>query len=244
MPIDVRLLAPLATTIGIAVTLILWQLNQRKKALSYMVLRQQPVVNLKGAVRNELDVRFAGESISDAHLMVVRIFNSGHLPINVTDYQTSLSLLLNPGAKIITASVIDTVPVDLEERVKADDRNKSLIQRLDGERIMLTPVLLNDGDAITIQMLVQNVTDSMSVRGHIQGISKVNAWHQSRLVPRVFTQFGAFIMAFGMLGVRPSDLVALKIEYVLPWAMIFLIGYVFLNAGIYWPTNGRYANFR
>src|ERR1700722_1930723 len=105
MLIDIRLLAPIATCCGIVVSILLWYLNQHRKALSYIILQSHPVLNLKGAARNQLDIRFSGHSISDSYLIVVRIFNRGHLPVNVNDYQTTMSLALNPGADILAVSV-------------------------------------------------------------------------------------------------------------------------------------------
>jgi hypothetical protein len=241
---DIRLLAPTATTIGVLVSILLWHLNQRRKAVSYTVMRHHPLLNLSGAARNDMDIRFAGHSISDAYLIVIRIINTGHLPIAVSDYQTALSVLLNPGANIVAASIIETTPVDLEERVKHEDKSKSLIQEIEGEKVTLTPVLLNDGDSITVQMLARNAMGGVSVRGHVQGIKRINQWHESRIWSKFLIQLGAFIMAFAMLGVQPSELLAFQLLRVLPWMLVFVLGLMLLNAGIYWPRTSELPEIR
>ncbi len=233
---DIRLLAPIATCLAIIVSIYLWYLN-RKKALSYNILRRAPLLNLKGAASNELDVRFGGHSVLDAYLIVVRLFNSGHLAINSTDYQSSVSIMLNPGAEILAASVIETIPVDLKERIKNAAEQQSLIQNIEKERILLTPVLLNEGDSITVQILARNAAGEIKVRGHLHGIKTINIWHENRLLPKLLIQTGALIMAFAMLGVQPSDLMQLRFEFILPWILIFLLGVVFLQAGLYWPVS-------
>lgn len=234
---DIRLLAPIATCLAIVVSIYLWRLNS-KKALSYSILRSAPLLNLKGAGRNELDVRFSGHSVVDAYLIVVRIFNSGHLAVNSSDYQSNLSIMLNPGAEILAASIIDTVPTDLKERIKtANGDQKSIIQNTTEDRILLTPVLLNEGDGITVQILARNTAGQIKVHGHIFGVKAINAWKEKRLLQKLLTEIGALVMAFAMLGVQPSDLVNYRLERVLPWILIFLLGFVFLQAGIYWPGN-------
>ena len=234
---DVRLLGPLMTTIGICISILLWNLNQRRKSLSYTILWRHPLLNFKGVARDQLDIRFRGENVSSSQLVVIRMFNSGHLPINLSDYQTDLSIKLNPGAQILDAHVIETMPADLEERFK--DPEKTLVERLDAEKIVIRPILLNAGDSFTIQVLASNLIGNISIAGHVQGISRVDVWRENRVFPTVLTHFGAIVMAVAMLGVRPSDLVSLQFEHVLPWMLGFLLGYVFLSAGISWPRKSE-----
>ena len=233
---DIRLAAPIATCLAILVSIYLWHLN-RKRALSYSILRRSPLLNLKGAVCNEFDIHYGGHSVLDAYLIVVRVFNSGHLPINVGDFQSDLSIMLNPGSEILNATVIDTMPVDLHERLST--QQQSLLKNIGKEQLSLRPVLLNEGDAITVQILARNTNGEIKVRGHLNGIKGINIWHKSRLVPKLFIQLGALIMAFAMLGVDPDDLMRYRFDHVLPWLLIFLVGFVFLQAGIYWPSSGE-----
>jgi hypothetical protein len=239
MLIDIRLLAPIATCLAIAVSIVLWFLNQHKKELAYMILERHPVLNLKGAARNQLDIRFDGHSILDSYLIVVRIFNRGHLPINVSDYQTAMFVGLNPGAEILAASVIETIPADLEERIKAKTPSAALIEKIVQERIFLTPILLNEGDSITVQLLARNTVGAVDVHGHIQGIKRIICWREKRIWTKVLTYSGAMIMTFAMLGVEPQDIVELSLEHILPWILIFFIGLTLLTAGIYWPKSAE-----
>jgi hypothetical protein len=234
---DIRLLAPSATFLAIIVTIYLWRITHRKR-LSYSLGRHDPLLNLKGIARKDLDIRFGGHSVLDAYLVTIRIFNSGHIPIFASDYQTPISLLFNPGTHLLTASIIETVPVDLEDRIKEKTGEKQgLIQKIEDERILLVPVLLNPGDSITVQILARNITDKVKVRAHINGVKTIRMWKEGRLLPKTLIQLGALIMAFAMLGVQPSDLMQFRFDYILPWILTFLIGFVFLQAGIYWPRN-------
>ena len=237
---DIKLLAPSMTFIGICVSIILWNLNQRKKALSYSILWNRPLLNLKGAAREQMDILFRGKKVSEADLIVVRVFNSGHLPINSGDYQTTLAVELEPGASIVDVNVIETLPANLEERLKLKAEQNPLIESVEESKILLRPILLNEGDSFTIQMLVLNGHGKVKVAGHVLGINSIKVYKDSRLVPIVLTQLGVIVMAFAMLAVEPSDIVALAFEHVLPFFLTFLLGYVCLSAGLYWPRK----NFR
>ncbi len=258
---DIRLIAPTMTFIGICVSIFLWRLNQRKKELSYSILWRRPLLNLKGIAREQMDILFKGRKVSDADLLVIRIFNSGHLPINTSDYQTNLAIELEPGASIIDVNVIETVPANLEERIKikteastetkqssnettaastttsAPVPNSPLIEAIAPSRIAMHPILLNDGDSMTIQMLVLNAHGRVGVTGHVNGIANVRAWKESRVIPALLTQIGVLIMASATLFVDPDDLVALALDHVLPYMLAFLLGYVCFSAGLYWPRK-------
>jgi hypothetical protein len=232
---DIRLLGPIATVTGICVSILLWNLNQRRKGISYHILWRHPLLNLKGVARDQLDIRFKGINVSNAQLLVVTIFNNGHLPIQVSDYQPHLSIRLNPGAKILDAHIIETMPADLEERL--GNRSASLVDEIDNERILLKPILLNEGDEFTVQMLVLDATEQISITGHVNGVKRVVEWRDNRIIAKVFTQGGAFVMAFAMLAVEPADPISLHLEPILPCLLAFIIGYVILSAGQNWPAK-------
>jgi hypothetical protein len=237
---DLKLLAPTMTFIGICVSIILWNLNQKRKALSFAILWNRPLLNLKGVAREQMDIFFKGKQVSEADLIVVRIFNSGHLPIHAKDYQTALVVELEPGATILDANVIETLPANLEERLKVKSDESPLIETIEESKILLRPVLLNADDSFTLQMLVLNAYGKVKVTGHVLGIKNVKAYKTSRVVPITLTQAGVLVMAFAMLAVEPRDIVALAFEHILPFILLFLLGYVLLSAGIYWPRK----NFR
>ncbi|HEY9679924.1 MAG TPA: hypothetical protein V6C76_18115 [Drouetiella sp.] len=240
MEFDFRLLAPLVTAVGITVSIILWRLNQKYKALSYNILWHAPVLNVKGLARQELDIRYAGESLTDAYLSVVEIYNSGHLAISASDFQTNLSIEFNPGAVILSTSIIETVPGDLEERCKSkSEYSSAFINSVKDGRAILNPVFMNERDSITVQMLVKNVKAKPIVGGHLLGVKEITPWRSSRLLPTILTQVGAFVMAFAMLGVQPNDLITFAFENVLPWSLLFLLGCVLFNAGLFWPKRRR-----
>jgi hypothetical protein len=234
---DIRLLGPMATLCGIGVSIFLWNLNQRRKSISYRILWRHPLLNLKGVAREQLDIRFKGENVSTAQLLIVSVFNSGHLPVNLGDYQPGLSIRLNPGATILDAHIIETMPADLEERLK--DPGASLVEKIDQERVMIRPVLLNEGDAFTVQLLVLNATEGITLTGHVNGVKRIVEWRENRILAKSLTQFGAFVMALAMLAVQPSDLLSLRMEPVLPYLLTFLIGYVLLSAGLNWPSKNQ-----
>lgn len=235
MDFDVRLLAPIATAIGVVVSIILWTLSQRRKALKFQVLRREALVNLRGKTKKRLDVRFDGQPVHDAHLVVVRVVNTGHLPIAPGDYQSEPAICVSGGSTILTADVTETNPVDLEERCKG--KASGLIEGVQRDRVVLSSILLNSGDSLTVQMLVRHLSGRISMSGHIHGINELKEMQHRPILPTLLTQVGALIMASAMLMVDPSRLVPFEIEDVMPCIFVFSTGYVLLAFGLYLPKR-------
>lgn len=233
---DIRLLAPLATICAILVSILLWRLNQKNKSLTFEVLWRNPLVNVRGAARRKLDVRYEGKPVDDADLVLIKIWNNGHLPINASEFLSGLCVNMNPAAEIISATITETVPGDLEDRLKG----KPLLQGITSQnKLELAPLLLNPQDSITLQLVVRRAVGRITVEGHIQGITAIGPYRYGSIVPRLLTQIGALIMAGGMLLVEPEDIRTFGLEHLLPCLLVFATGYVLLHAGLYWPGKQK-----
>jgi hypothetical protein len=232
---DVRLLAPIATICAIVVSILLWRLNQRNKSLTFEILSRHPLVNVRGAARRGLEVRYEGRHVEDAELILLRIWNNGHIPVNAGEFLSNLVIKLNPTAEVIAAGITETVPGNLEDRSKS----KQLISCAEGERVEITPVLLNPEDSLTVQLLVRRAVGRLAVEGHVQGIARIEVYKYRNLIPRTLTQIGALVMAGGMLLVDPTDIRSYGFEHLLPCILIFATGYVLLHSGLYWPGKHK-----
>lgn len=240
MEFPTYLYAPMATLFGVSVSVVLWIKNQRRKELTYELARCDALLNVRGEARRRIDVRFDGQPVEDAHLLVVRLTNTGHVPINPGDYQGRVSIAVGPGSTIVAADVIETVPGDLEERVLCGNGKTSLIAAIEKDRLMLQPVLLNEQDSLSVQMLVRKYSGKVTVSGHVQGINAIKQMTERNILPVIFTQLGAITMAVAMLLCGPQSLLRLQIDAIVPYFLLFLLGYVLLCAGIYLPQRKAY----
>ncbi len=232
---DVRLLAPFATVCAIIVSIFLWRLNQRNKSLTYEIVWRSPLLNVRGAARRKLEVRYEGNPVEDAELVLLRIWNNGHLPINASEFLSGMSIKLNPTAEVIAVGITETEPGDLEDRLKG----RPLLTKVDQNTVEITPFLLNPEDAITVQLVVRKSIGKITVEGHVQGITRITPYRYRNLLPRLLTQVGALVMALGMLMVEPADIRSFGLEHLLPCILIFATGYVLLHSGLYWPGKQK-----
>ena len=208
--IDVRLLPPAATLLAIIVSVLLWILNQRVKQVSYRVLQQ------------------------DADSAVVEIRNSGHLSVTPGDYHSPLTISCGRGAEVLSAAVLATAPGDLEDRCRtAGGERRSLIERLQGNEVRLAPVLLNDGDAITVRVVAEDLRGGIKVNGHINGVRKICAGRRKSLPATIMRSCGALVVVSAVLMVKPGDIIRYGWFEALPAVLFFLFGSILIAASIY-----------
>jgi hypothetical protein len=208
--IDVRLLAPLATSVAIVVSIVLWLFNQRRKLLSYRVLKQ------------------------DEHGATVQIMNNGHIPIVPGDYHSRLTIQSGPGSEVMEAQIVSTAPGDLEERCRnGGGVRKKLIEDIQANEVVLSQVLLNEGDSLVVRFTAEDFRGGVKVVGHINGVRRVTPWHPKTLVATLLRTVGIFIMVSSFFIVEPSAVLKYGLAEALPTVLFFLLGYTLLWSGMF-----------
>lgn len=237
-PINPIYLAPIATSAAIAVTLVLWILNLRKKELSYEILSDTPIISCKADIQQDFEIRFRGELVNDVCLVLVKVMNSGNVPIRSADYEGRLKIALSKGSKLIMADIEETFPSNLEERGGGNGPG-SLIESINASDIIFRPVLLNGRDHFTAKLLISESSGPVSVSAHVEGLHEVKQARENRTLPIFLANLGAFIMAISLFFLDPRALFTNDMLSYLPYLVFFLLGYVMLLSGAYFPRLNR-----
>ena len=75
--------------VAIIISIILWRTQRRRKALSYDIISRAPLLSVDDEIKGKLKIYFDGKPVQDIHLVLVKIINSGNVPIVSTDYRDS-----------------------------------------------------------------------------------------------------------------------------------------------------------
>lgn len=151
------LLAALAVAVPIAIHLR----EQRRKGLAVALVTNRSLVT--GSSRFPLAVAYGGEELSHPRLMVFAIGNIGNVAIRAEDFETPLVVAIGAG-RLLAADVTRTRPPDLDAAVSHS-----------GADIDLSPRLMNPGDVVEVQCLVDGrvASEDVTVRGRVVGVSAV-----------------------------------------------------------------------
>ena len=146
--------------VTVVVSIALYELQQRRKDLTYTTISITPVLRIAEEVKGKLAIRFGDKSVQDLHRIVVKIKNSGNVPIRHTDYDSPVRFNFGVKAQILAIEVANANPASLQRSARAI---------IDGTDVVLTPVLLNPKWSITLDLLV-NQYEGLKAEGLIAGI--------------------------------------------------------------------------
>src|ERR1700720_1277119 len=77
--------------------------QHQRKAISYKVISDTPLLSLKEEVKSRVQVLFDARPVRNTRLVVIKILNSGNVPILLTDYHDPIKIGFGDNAEILDA---------------------------------------------------------------------------------------------------------------------------------------------
>jgi hypothetical protein len=163
----VVLLLSCAFTGVLTAAAIKWQ--QKQKKLSCEILGRVFLVGMYEEAREKLEIVYEGQRVGgDVYLIVLRVVNTGNVPITADDYEEGLEIDFGAGAQVLVAQVLRAYPVAL-----GDWQAQPVLTEV-GNRVEVQPVLLNSGDWFTMQVLVGEFDEGeVELHGRIVGVKEI-----------------------------------------------------------------------
>ena len=126
------------TVIAVVVSIIVYFKQKKRKRLSYEVISDTPLLTAEEETRNEIILMHKNEAVEKVKLIVLRLFNSGNVPIQSSDYEEPIIIRLGE-AQVLSAEVIKKTPNNLKATLIVQEGT-----------VTLSPTLLNPSDSIKI----------------------------------------------------------------------------------------------
>jgi hypothetical protein len=167
-------------------------------------------------------VQHSGKNVSEPRLIVLRIANTGNVPIETADFEQSLSITFSY-CQILSAEVTASRPDELTTDLK-----------MDGPTLILDPCLLNPSDLIEIQCLLDGSLEELRVEARIIGVQSVTkvslprdswgkVWRLSTSDVVVLTLAPLMAIGLATLAIRGGNV---------------YLGIAFLLGGLLWTWQG------
>jgi hypothetical protein len=206
----------------------LFLLKQRgRKSLTYEILSNISLLSNKEEIKGKLKILFEETPVEDVHLIEIKIINSGNTPIISTDYEQSINLTFNKESKILTTEISETTPRDLPVTATISDG-----------KIIINRILLNNGDAFIIKMLISQFDGNIFVNGRISGVKEIKKLGNN-LVLSLGLAFGGFIITIvGLIifyqNTPHQSATSEQLSIAATWGIIlFFIGYITSFTGMF-----------
>lgn len=178
----------------IAVPVGEYLIKRRRKRLSLEVISESVVASVQKGAAQEIQIYFRKEPINNVHLLVLRLFNSGNVPITKDDYDESVSIGFGDSASLLTGEKTGASPLNLDVSWKIRENS-----------FVISPLLLNQGDEMIFNCLVAGyLADNLKVDTRIVGVKEVeridNRTRVRRAKNRQGLLFGAIMIIIGIIG--------------------------------------------
>lgn len=196
--------------------------ERRRKGFSYNIGSANPVVSVEKRVADRVRIYFDDEQVENVHLIVMDIWNSGNQSILETDFNRDVSFNFGEDALILSSSVVAVEPRDLEP---------SFI--LMGNSARLSPLLLNDGDRMTVNFLVSNWdSDALDVDGRIIGVKNIKRDLEISTMSQIFIVLGLALFPILIILAYFDIITFISASYGAILAYVFVILGTILNKKI------------
>lgn len=181
--------------------------QRRKKALSYEILSQTPLLSVKEEVKGKVEILFDKKPVQQVHLVEIRLVNSGNVPIKAEEFERPINLSFGEEAQIFTAEVAETTPKSLRAKVVIEKKI-----------VVLQPTLLNEGDSIKLKMLVAKFA-KVNLDGRIVGVKEISEFIEKKTRYMALTIMGLILNLGGLLVVLSTPTSAPPTQKIIGYAM-------------------------
>lgn len=165
---------------AIVVAIIGIYLRSSRKGFTYYLESANLVVNVEERVADKVSIFYEDMKVENVHLIGMDMWNSGNQPIRDSDFVKSVSFEFNEDALILSVSIVEKEPSNLEP-----------IYEFSGNKMELKPLLLNSGDKICLNILVSDWdSDVLEVDGRIVGVKEIKYERESSRLVILFYVMG------------------------------------------------------
>ncbi len=158
-----QFIAALITLVALAWAVYTYAGARETKSLRVEILANSPMISVKDDVSKDISILYKDKPVRTLSLMLLRISNTGNVPILETDYSRPILFSLSPDAEIGEASITETKPKGLP----------IYPSRITPNQVELSRSLLNPGDQALLRILALNNDQTLDLTARIAGISDI-----------------------------------------------------------------------
>ncbi len=212
------------TILTIVVPFLIYYWQKQRKKISFDILSENQLLTTQEweDLKEKLQVLYEGQPIRSICFLMIKIFNSGNVPIIKEEYEVPINIYTGEDSTILSEATIKKEPEDLPIGILSKGKNS----------ISLQPILLNPKDSITLKILVSDFSrTSLKIYGRIAGVKHIERVGPTRGQSLFLTILGLIIVGFGLFFITSATV---PIQYFLkPMKTKGLIGFVLFILGYF-----------
>lgn len=215
----------------LATSFLIYLLQRQRKAISYEVVSRNQLLTVREELEGKLQVLYEGDPTKDICLLVLKLINSGNLPVSTSDYECPISFATGANSKILSAVVTNKDPQEL-----------SIELVVEPSRVVVQPALLNPKDSITLKILVSDFAGSIIPHARIVGVKAITKASSNSSYSTLLMICGLVLLTFGVylfMPKMPECVVVTPFSGQMKLGLaLFVFGYVIVIVGM--VKSGRF----
>lgn len=141
-------------------TLWVYRAQRTRRELSFGVLSTSALLTIHNSLSSRAQVTLDGVPVTDAHLIVFALKNSGNAPVRPVDFQKPALFRFEAKSRVLSVEIAKRIPNNIEAEVSFDENSATL-----------APMLLNPGEYLVLQALVSGRDPTVTCDLRVEGIS-------------------------------------------------------------------------
>lgn len=188
------LLTILLPVSAVIIPIALYMLQAKNKDLTYEIYSYS-LINSSSSIKDEIEINFSGEKVTDLSAVNIEIKNVGDVPILKEDFEKDIIISFGKDARILKTSLERKTPSNLIPIINNTKDN-----------IQVSPLLLNSGDKFSIEAIISKPVSEPEFDARIAGIktpTKISReLYSGRFVSDsiLITFIFVFLMLYGFLS--------------------------------------------
>ncbi len=156
------LIALVASIAAIIIPILYNTFTREQRSFSYEIISFDKLITLPQDHLSGLTLQYKGMPVEEPYLTIVKMQNTGNVPIKKTEFDKPISIKYKENVKVLEASITGKEPETIETSLS-----------IDTNQITLSPTLLNPGDSLIIRVLTTKTDKSLTVSGRIVGVNQL-----------------------------------------------------------------------
>ncbi|MDD2809551.1 hypothetical protein [Rhodoferax sp.] len=148
--------------ISVAVAIWIYRAQSSRAELAFGVLSARELLTIHDSLSSRVTVTLDGALVRDVSLLVFAFKNSGNRPFRAGDFAVPATFEFGSTVRLLSAEISRRSPENLEARIDANE-----------SKLVLQPLLLNQGEYVVIQALVAGRNPKVSCNVRVDGVSKL-----------------------------------------------------------------------
>lgn len=186
-----QFIGALSALVAIVIAIVIFLKERAKKAVTFQIISFLPFLTISEEEKGDFRVLYKGREVRDLFLVSLQVTNTGNVPITFNDYEKPISFIFGESSRIFSAEVVNTQPKTLPHELS-----------IEGNRVTLSPILLNSGDTIEIKCLVTSLKKNTIVAGgRIVGVKEIVEKRVNTYRYFGWVVIGTFIMLIASIGI-------------------------------------------